>query len=154
MNTTEESINRLAFLKQLGLNGAALVAFYCAGGALSSCSKSGSSINPAPPLSSSGVTLDLTTAAYASLKNVGSYAYSGNILVARVKSGSYIALSKVCTHDGTTVQYVAGSDSIYCPNHGAKFTTTGAVAQGPANSPLTQYKTILSADGNTLTVNN
>ncbi len=150
MKNTEESINRLDFLKQLGLSGATLMAFYCAG-TLSSCSKSSTNV---APLSSSGVTLDLTTAAYASLKNVGSYVYSGNVLVAHIKNGSYIALSKVCTHEGTTVQYVAGSDSIYCPNHGAKFTTTGAVTQGPANNPLTQYKTILSTDGNILTVSN
>lgn len=150
MNATE-SMDRLAFLKELGLKGAALVAFYCGATALESCSKSG--VAPAAALSSP-VTLDLSTAAYSSLTTVGNYAYTGNILVAHIKNGNYIALSKVCTHEGTTVQYVASSDSIYCPNHGAAFATTGAVTKGPASSSLTQYKATLSSDGKTLQITN
>lgn len=145
-----ESMSRLEFLKSLGLGGSALLAFYCTG-ALSACKNSTETVTPIDP---NGITLDLTTSAYAALKTVGGYAYTGNILVARVKNGSYIALSKVCTHEGTTVQYVASSDSIYCPNHGARFSTTGAVTQGPANRPLTQYKVTPSTDGKTLVITN
>ncbi len=129
MNKTTASINRLEFLRQLGLSGSALVAFYCAG-ALSSCSKN--SLTPAAPLTSN-ITLDLTSATYSGLTTIGGYAYSGSILVAHIKDGSYIALSKVCTHEGSTVQYVAISNNVYCPNHGARFNTTGAVTQGPAS---------------------
>ncbi|GAA4413792.1 Rieske (2Fe-2S) protein [Nibrella viscosa] len=150
MQTDNESISRLAFLKQLGLSGSALLAFYCAG-TLMSCSKSDMDVEP---LDANGITLDLTTPAYASLKTIGSYTYSGNILVARIKNGSYIALSKKCTHEGSTVQYIASSDSINCPNHGARFSTTGAVTQGPATRSLTQYKTTVSADGNSLLITN
>ncbi|WP_020603562.1 ubiquinol-cytochrome c reductase iron-sulfur subunit [Spirosoma spitsbergense] len=152
MTNTTESMDRLAFLKELGLKGAALVAFYCGAGTLESCSKS-DNITPAAALSSP-ITLDLTTAAYSKLTTVGNYAYTGNILVAHIKNGSYIAISKVCTHEGTTVQYVSSSDSIYCPNHGATFTTAGTVTSGPARQSLTQYKTTLGSDGKTLQISN
>lgn len=150
MAQNTESINRLEFLRQLGLSGSALLAFYCAG-TLTSCSKSDTEVSP---LDANGVTLDLNSAAYSGLKTIGGYAYTGNILVARIKNGSYIALSKVCTHEGSTVQYVSSSDSIYCPNHGARFSTTGAVTQGPASRALTQYTATLSADGNSLKITN
>lgn len=170
MKKTTESIDRLTFLKQLGLSGGALAAFYCIG-TLSACSSS--STDPTPistspsttPVSttsgtptstttvaSSGTTLDLTTAAYSKLTTIGGYAYTGNILVAHIKDGSYIAISKVCTHEGTTVQYVSSSNSIYCPNHGATFSTTGVVTGGPASRSLTQYKTTLSSDGKSLLI--
>lgn len=153
MNTaTEESINRLDFLKQLGLSGAALVAFYCAG-TLSSCSKA-SDPTPASPASTTDITLDLTAAAYSGLTTIGGYAYTGSILVAHIKDGSYIALSKVCTHEGTTVVYKSSSNTVYCPNHGATFSTTGTVTQGPANQSLTQYKATISSDGKTLHITN
>lgn len=150
MDKTAESMNRLEFLKQLGLSGSALVAFYCAG-TLSSCSKS--SPSPAAPLTAD-ITLDLTSATYAGLTTIGGYAYTGSILVAHIKDGSYIALSKVCTHEGTTVEYIASSNTIYCPNHGARFNTTGAVTQGPASRSLTQYKATLSSDGKSLLITN
>ncbi|WP_338874767.1 Rieske (2Fe-2S) protein [Spirosoma sp. SC4-14] len=164
MHKTTESIDRLTFLKQLGLKGSALVAFYCAG-TLSSCTQSGSN-DPAPASSSSssgstttgssttssGITLDLTSAAYSKLTTVGNYAYTGNILVAHIKDGSYIALSKICTHEGSTVQYVSKNNNIYCPNHGATFSTTGAVTGAPASRALTQYKVTLSTDGKSLLI--
>lgn len=150
MNKTTESINRLEFLRQLGLSGSALVAFYCAG-TLSSCSKN--SPTPAAPLTAD-ITLDLTSPTYSGLTTIGGYAYSGSILVAHIKDGSYIALSKACTHEGSTVQYVASSNYVYCPNHGARFSTTGAVTQGPASHALTQYKVTLSTDGKSLLITN
>ncbi len=121
---------------------------------MAACSKSDSSIAPAAPISTAGITLDLTSATYVGLKTIGGYAYTGNIIVAHVKDGSYIALSKVCTHQGTTVQYIAASDNIYCPNHGAMYSDTGAVTQGPAMSSLTQYKATLSQNGQSLIITN
>lgn len=150
MNNPVDAINRLQFLKQLGLSGSALLAFYCAG-TLSSCSKAEDTVTP---LGTDGVTLDLTSSAFSGLKTVGNYAYSGNVLVAHIKNGSYIAVSKICTHEGSTVRYVASADNLYCAEHGAQYTTSGTVTQGPATRSLTQYKTTLSSDGNSLLITN
>jgi cytochrome b6-f complex iron-sulfur subunit len=152
MTNTTESIDRLAFLKELGLKGAALVAFYCGAGTLESCSSN--SISPADPAPATNITMDLTTAAYSKLTTVGSYAYTGNILVAHVKDGSYIALSKVCPHEGVTVQYVANNDNVYCFSHNASFTTAGIVTGGPAKKSLTQYKATPGSDGKSLLITN
>ena len=72
------------------------------------------------------------------------------VLVARTNSGAFLAVTAACTHEGTNINYVASSNNFVCPNHNAKFSSTGVVTQGPANSNLTQYKTTLT--GNSLRV--
>ena len=163
-NTTADQMKRGEFLRSLGMSSAALMAFYCMGTGLTACSKSN---DPAPAVvpPAAGVTgnadtskgavnftVDLTNSNYSNLKTAGQYAIIGSLLVAKTKSGSFAALSKTCTHEGTEVQYRSATDDIFCTNHGSQFTTAGAVKVGPAASPLTQFKTSLSTDGNTLTV--
>ncbi|GAB3577022.1 hypothetical protein GCM10027578_43990 [Spirosoma luteolum] len=150
-----DNLNRAAFIKSLGLSGAALMAFYCMG-TLSACSSK--STDPAPSTGTGtgtgtgSNTLDLTSAANSALKTEGGYIYNGNMIVARIKGGSYVALARACTHQGTNVQYRLTQNDFFCPNHGSEFSTTGAVEVGPATAGLTVYKTALSADGNTLTI--
>ncbi|WP_461100553.1 QcrA and Rieske domain-containing protein [Spirosoma koreense] len=169
-NPTNDQMNRGEFLRNLGLSSATLMAFYCMGTTLTSCSKGSSDPTPTPstgtnPTTGAGFTgnadtskgainftLDLTNSTYNKLKTAGQYVIVGSLIVAKAKSGSLIALSKTCTHEGTEVQYRSAQDDIYCPNHGSEYSTTGAVEVGPASRPLTQYKTSLSTDGNTLTV--
>ena len=166
---TKEQMNRGEFLRNLGISSAALMAFYCMGTGLTACSKGGSDPTPTPTPTTGGITgnadasagtvnftLDLTNSNYSKLKTSGQYAIIGSLLVAKNKSGSLIALSKSCTHAGTELQYRSSEDDLYCSaakgGHGSEFSTTGAVEVGPATKALTQYKTSLSTDGNTLTV--
>jgi len=72
--------------------------------------------------------------------------------VALAKGKKYVALSKACTHQGTTVDYRSAQDDIFCSNHGSRFALDGAVTNGPATKALTAYKTELSTDGNKLTI--
>lgn len=148
-----EQLNRGEFLRSLGMSSAALMAFYCMG-TLTSCSKSSSDPTPTSGTgTSTGTgTIDLTASGNSALKTEGGYIYNGSMIVARVKGGSYVALSKACTHQGTNVQYRLSQNDFYCPNHGSEFSTTGAVEVGPAGTALTLYKTALSSDGNTLTI--
>lgn len=136
-------MDRKEFLAQLGLTSAAVFAGAC----LAGCSKDGTT--PTPP-ARVDFTLDLTQAANAALNAAGGYVYSNNIIVARTQSNSFIAVSQVCTHEGTSVVFQGGNNRFFCPNHGATFATSGAVTNGPATKALASYNTQLT--GNTLRV--
>ena len=164
-NSTTDQMKRGEFLRSLGMSSAALMAFYCMGTTLTSCSKSNDDPAPATPTPSTGITgnadaskgtvnftLDLTDTNFSKLKTAGQYALIGSLIVAKAKNGSLIALSKTCTHEGNEVLYRPATDDIFCPSHFSEFTTAGAVKVGPAVRALTQYKTALSTDGNSLTV--
>jgi Rieske Fe-S protein len=71
-------------------------------------------------------------------------------LVFRDSTTAFTVLTAVCTHEGCTVDSFNGQ--LYtCPCHGSKYTTGGAVANGPANRNLTVFASTLS--GTTLTFN-
>ena len=65
-----------------------------------------------------------------------------------VKDGStYRAFERACTHQGTSVDWQAGSRDFLCPNHGARFAVDGLVTMGPANAPLRPIEITVAADG-------
>ncbi|MFZ9898804.1 MAG: ubiquinol-cytochrome c reductase iron-sulfur subunit [Gemmatimonadaceae bacterium] len=70
--------------------------------------------------------------------------------VLRVSATTYRAFSMVCPHAGTTVSIVSGG--FRCPNHGATFTSTGAVTGGPATRGLTERAVTYNAAAGTLTI--
>ncbi|MFY7911299.1 MAG: ubiquinol-cytochrome c reductase iron-sulfur subunit [Emticicia sp.] len=159
-------LSRGQFLKQLGLSSAALMSFYCLGTGLTSCSSS--SEDPAPTTTTGGgtntnsgvtgaitgaidFTLDLTNANFSKLKTVGEFTYVGDIIIANAK-GTFVALSKACTHQGTAVNYRSGTNDFFCPNHGSIFRTDGTVQKDPATRALTVYKTELLNSNNSLRV--
>ncbi len=95
-------------------------------------------------------TIDLTSSSFASLKTVGGYVYSGNMIIIRSSATNYIALSKICTHQSCTVGYDSSVNRLVCPCHGSMFSTNGSVLQGPANNSLTMYTA--TVNGTTLTI--
>lgn len=56
----------------------------------------------------------------------------------RRDGSGYKALLMECTHKGCTVK--ADVNELKCPCHGSKFSTSGAVTEGPADKPLKEYK--------------
>ena len=70
--------------------------------------------------------------------------------VLRVNATTYRAFSLVCPHAGTTVNIVAGG--FRCPNHGATFSSTGALTGGPATRGLTERAVTFNATAGTLTI--
>jgi len=61
-----------------------------------------------------------------------------------VQPGGDRALSLSCTHQGCSVhrEVVASGEGFQCPCHGAAYTASGAVIQGPAEKDLTAYRVL------------
>jgi cytochrome b6-f complex iron-sulfur subunit len=141
----EKNLNRGQFLKELGLSSGALMAFYCLGG-LTSCSteEAPAPVAPTPPTSSKlDFTLDLSSTDFSKLKTEGQFVYKDSVLIANVKGGTFVALEKACTHQGTNLQYRLNNDDFWCSNHGSTFNSKGAVTKSPASSGLKVYSTEL-----------
>lgn len=49
----------------------------------------------------------------------------------------------VCTHEGCPLGWNPTQRLIRCPCHGSAFSTSGAVVNGPAASPLTELDTLV-----------
>ncbi len=144
-----EKINRMEFLKSLGLKGASLFAVYCAASGLSSCVNE--SMDPTNPTGVTGneLILDLTSAAYTKLNTVGNYVIVSGIVIARVSTSTFAAVTQVCSHEGQRkVVYNAGE--FYCPSHGARFDTAGKGLNSTGSRGLKTYACLL--EGTTLKV--
>jgi cytochrome b6-f complex iron-sulfur subunit len=161
--TTQDKMKRGQFLKSLGLSTSTLMAFYCLGTTMTACGSKDDDPDPVDPNPGGGTGVTGTTTGSAinftvdltkntSLKTAGEFKIFGDVLVAFTTGSTYVALTKICTHEGNPVGYRKAQNDIQCPFHQSEFSLTGAVKQGPAAAPLKAYKTSLSSDGNTLTV--
>jgi cytochrome b6-f complex iron-sulfur subunit len=144
-----EKMNRMEFLKSLGLKGASLFAVYCAASGLSSCVNE--SMDPTNPTGGTGneLILDLNSAAYSKLNTVGNYVVVSGIVVARVSASSFAAMTQVCSHEGRR-QVVFNAGEFYCAAHGARFDTAGKGLNSTGSRGLKTYATVL--DGTNLKV--
>ena len=131
-------MTRKDFFASVGFGAATLLIPSCIGGLVTSCESEGS---PSPAPTHVDFTLDISTGTLAT--NGGFLVHSG-IVVARTNTGDFLAVSASCTHQGTNVNYSATGNKFICPNHGAQFSSTGVVTQGPASSNLHQYNTQLT----------
>ena len=144
-----EKMNRMEFLKSLGLKGASLFAVYCAASGLSSCVNE--SMDPTAPTGGTGneLSLDLTSATYSKLNTVGNYVVVSGIVIARVSASSFAAVTQVCSHEGRR-QVVFNAGEFYCAAHGARFDTAGKGLNSTGSRGLKTYATALQ--GTTLKV--
>jgi cytochrome b6-f complex iron-sulfur subunit len=144
-----EKMNRMEFLKSLGLKGASLFAVYCAASGLSSCVNE--SMDPTTPTGGTGneLSLDLTSATYSKLNTAGNYVVVSGIVIARVSASSFAAVTQVCSHEGRR-QVVFNAGEFYCAAHGARFDTAGKGLNSTGSRGLKTYATVL--DGTNLKV--
>lgn len=143
--TNTVALSRHEFLRQLGFKGAALMAVYCAGQSLTSCSPTAS---VTPVALTNAVTVDLTSTANAALKNVGGYVVTNNIVVANTAQG-YVAATVVCSHEGERKVQLRNGE-FFCTAHDARFDLTGKGLNANGSRGLTVYK--VAQSGNVLTI--
>jgi len=129
-------MDRKEFLYLVGTSVAAITIGSCLGG----CAKGSNS----PSAPSVNFSLSLTDPANSALNTNGGYVYSQGVIVARTLTGTYIAVSQACTHQGVTVVYQGSTNGFYCNAHGSSFSSSGAVTGGPASGNLKSYTTQLS----------
>lgn len=63
----------------------------------------------------------------------------GQFYLSRLEDGSFIALSRVCTHLGCAVPWDEEAQAFVCPCHGSTFDRTGQAIKSPASRPLDYY---------------
>lgn len=135
-------VDRRGFIRQSALLAAAA--------ALAACGPSGDV--SAPTLPATGNTINVNT--LPTLSTVGGVAIVsiGSVPLAIVRTGasSFVALSRICPHQGGTIQQ-SGS-GFQCPVHGATFTQTGQWIGGQRTSSMHAYATSYDAATGTLTV--
>ncbi len=96
----------------------------------------------------------LTADLNSELTTVGSSKSRNNVIVVRTAegnlTGSFVALTSICTHEACTVAYQPSQNRFVCPCHGSIYNINGSVIQGPAPAPLNRYS--VSIENNILTV--
>jgi nitrite reductase/ring-hydroxylating ferredoxin subunit len=139
----ESAIGRRAFLVQSGILAAVA--------ALEACGLSSGGEVTAPTLPSN-TTISISN--YPSLANVGGVVVltigSAPIAIVRTGDTSFLALSRICPHQGGLIQ-LSGSDFV-CTRHGATFDIDGGWIGGQRTSNMRQYTTSYDATSGTLTI--
>ena len=134
----ENTVTRRDFVSMATMSAVAL--------ALSACG--GSAEGSAGPVSTGTGTFTIKPADYPALATVGGTVKVRNsppVAVSKTASG-LVAFSLSCTHQGTTT--VIDSDfTIFCPNHGAMFTSAGVWTGGQRTSSLVRLPISLDAAG-------
>ena len=73
------------------------------------------------------------------------------LAIVRTGTSSFLALSRRCPHQGTTVNVSGGG--FLCPNHGAQFNSSGTWVGGERTSSMTSYSTSYNTATGVLTIN-
>lgn len=133
-------MDRKDFFASIGVTAASFALLNCIGCSKSTNSPSASLSGP----SNINFTLDLNASVNSALLNNGGYLVSNGLIVARTITGSYIAVQNSCTHENYGLVYQGNNSRFYCNNHGATFSESGSVTNGPANKALTVYHTQLT----------
>jgi Rieske Fe-S protein len=134
-------MERKEFVSLLGLGAGALVIHTCLG----ACGKS--SVAPAPAPGPNGK-VDFTISNIATNAGITSMGYTiqNSIIIAK-NGNTYLAVSSICTHQGTIITYNGATNKFPCPAHGSVFNADGSVNTGPAQVALKSYSTqIIGAD--------
>jgi Rieske Fe-S protein len=102
----------------------------------------------------SSLTGTIKVSDFAALSNVGGIATTSingsPIAIVRVSATSFITLSRICPHQGSTVN--ATSTGFKCPNHGAMFDSAGIWVGGERTTNMRSYTTTYDSAAGTITI--
>ncbi|MEY4927221.1 MAG: hypothetical protein RI894_1657 [Bacteroidota bacterium] len=129
-------MERKEFLAQLGLGAVFVLTSTCL---LDACTKDTTTTPTAVDF-----TIDINGSAYSALATNGGYIVANGVVVARSLTGTYVAATVTCSHEGRTQITYNSSGKWYCTAHGALFSETGAGLNNNGSKNLTVYKTQLS----------
>lgn len=135
-------VSRRTFVSAATLAAVATMLEAC-GGASSTAPKTG------------GGTIVVTLSSFSALSAVGGMARvdggSGTpTALVRTGASTFVALSMVCTHEGTTVN-ITGSGFL-CPNHGAQYNSSGTWQGGQVTTSLKSFGTTFNSTAGTVTI--
>jgi cytochrome b6-f complex iron-sulfur subunit len=126
-------------------------ALLAAAAALAAC---GASDATAPDITPDGTNNVIKVSSYPALSSVGGVAMvtigRAPIAIVRTSESAFLALSRVCPHQGGTVQQ--SGTGFQCPEHGARFSQTGQWVGGERTSSLRAYNTAYDPAAGTLTI--
>ena len=121
---------RRVFMKMMAAGAAGTGALACGGGGAVSVP-----LTPPPPTART-----IRTALPAIGETRAEFDGDLALAVTRVSATSVVAVSRTCTHEGCTVLVPgAPGQTLDCPCHGSRFTTSGSVVNGPAARPLPSF---------------
>ncbi len=139
-----ETVSRRDFVSMATLSAVALTLTACGSG------EEGGTTGPVPP-GVGEVTVKVTD--FPSLAAMGGIAKVRNsppVAMTRTPAG-LIAFSMSCTHQGTTV-VIEQNGSIFCPNHGAEYTSQGVWSGGYRTKSLVRLPVAVDASGTNATI--
>lgn len=166
-------MERKEFLNLVGISVGAIILQNCMSGCTKAVDPTPAVIPPTtPPATGGGTTttvsgltgnnslskgaidfsIDITKTDFEILKTNGQAVVTGDVIVARTKAGDFLVVEKACTHQGTTVDFIADNSTFKCSNHGSIFDLSGTVTNGPATKALKKYNATFDSAKNILKV--
>lgn len=148
-DTTNETnfISRGDFMKKAGLSIGGILLLNC----LQACSDD-TEVTPISPRLDFSLDLNQNTNSALRSPNGFLVVNSQRVIVVRLANNEFIAVQSNCTHQGVTVAFRANQNDFYCSAHGSSFQLDGTVINGPAGSPLRQYKYSFDVTSNILRI--
>lgn len=149
--TSDSTIDRKDFLKQVGVGFGAIMLMNC----LQSCAEAEiPDPNPMNNTDKLDFSIVISATGNTALQTKGGFLVVSDkkVIIARTLADQWIAVSSACTHQGTTINYRANFNDFWCPSHQSTFSATGAVTKDPATAPLKKYNVTFSANTNTIRV--
>ena len=161
MRETENTVTPARTRREFCVHACQAVSVLSLGSVLQSCGGSPTAPSSSVPLLPSingtvtpgAVTIAIDAAS--PLSSAGSAALVqstlGTFLVAHPAQGTFTALTAICTHEACEITGFE-SQMFVCPCHGSRYTTAGAVLNGPAPASLRRFATQFSNNILTITV--